>query len=427
MRALSLFSGIGGIDLALAQFGVRTDVFCDWEIFCQKVLAKHFPDSKIYGDVKSLNCQLMQSDGVFLNGFDIVSGGHPCQGHSVAGKRKGKEDERYLWPEMNRIVREVQPEFVFAENVRGLFSVNNGEVFGDIIAELSEAGYRVSWACYGAGDIGAPHPRSRVFMSGIRADKSVDVDISEMRNAILGWLAYDTWPASPGFFQHSYEAPRRAKRTRGRNARLKALGNAVVPQQAFPMAVAMICRGDVSALDFSAFDEECLSVCSSSRKFDSKLQIISRCFALVTSSLHGVKKPPCAYRNESEWMKGSRPVLDFMEGVRMNKWPTWGYIAKPNECHSFGESPKVLNFMRTQFADYDIEQIDDEDLWRTPMAEMAGARVETLSDSDGNPATTGRRAYRLQKNGKHVLQSVTINQQVDMWARKEVADGDAIG
>lgn len=439
MRALSLFSGIGGIDLALAQTGISTDVFCDWEPFCQDVLSKRFAGAKVYGDVTQLCSASLAADGVLDHGFDVVSGGFPCQPASVAGKRAGKLDERYLWPEMFRVIREVRPRCVLGENVRGLFSVDRGEVFGDVVSDLSSEGYAVGWACYGAGDVGAVHPRDRVFILGVRPEDRLEVSVTDLSNAIAGWLAFDLWPAPPGFFQHSYEPPRVAPRTKNRAARLKALGNAVVPQQAFAMAAAMVCCGDRGALDFSWLDDVWRARCAVSRNFDSKLRVISDCFTLVASLCSPApdRSPHSHIGSDGKWHSGAPSLLPFMAGNFPAKWPLWGFAHTNGVCYDFKESEGPPVALREQFptsadalkflgefSDGDYARNfgkPNEELWRTPQASEAGARVETLYDSDGNPATTGRRAYRKQPDGQLVLQSVTINQQVEMWERREEA------
>ena len=157
MTHLSLFSGIGGIDLAAEWAGFSTVAFVERDKFCQKVLAKHWPNTPIYDDITTF-------DGTRFRGVDLVSGGFPCQPHSLAGKRKASSDERDLWGEMRRVVGEARPEWVVAENVPGLFSSESGRFFGRVISDLAEMGYRVGWCCYGASDVGANHIRKRIFM-----------------------------------------------------------------------------------------------------------------------------------------------------------------------------------------------------------------------------------------------------------------------
>lgn len=157
MTHLSLFSGIGGIDLAAEWAGFETIAFVERDPFCQKVLAKHWPGVEIHGDIKEV-------DGSRFRGVDLISGGFPCQPYSVAGKRKGSGDERALWPEMLRVIREAKPVWVLGENVRGLLSIDGGRTFGAIIHDLASLGYRVGWCVYGAAHVGACHRRLRVFI-----------------------------------------------------------------------------------------------------------------------------------------------------------------------------------------------------------------------------------------------------------------------
>jgi len=158
MTHLSLFSGIGGIDLAAEWAGFESVAMVERDKYCQKVLAKNFPNAKIYDDVTTFNGH------EYKNKIDLISGGFPCQPHSLAGKRKASGDERDLWSEVVRIIRESRPKFFLGENVRGLLSSESGAFFGRILNDLDELGYRVGWCLYGAKDIGAVHRRERVFI-----------------------------------------------------------------------------------------------------------------------------------------------------------------------------------------------------------------------------------------------------------------------
>ena len=116
MKHGSLFSGIGGFDLAAEWMGWENVFHCEREPFAQKVLKYHFPNSKLYDDITTFDA----TD--YAGRIDILTGGFPCQPYSTAGKRQGTEDERHLWPQMLRIIREIKPRFVVGENVRGLIS-----------------------------------------------------------------------------------------------------------------------------------------------------------------------------------------------------------------------------------------------------------------------------------------------------------------
>ena len=160
----SLFSGIGGFDLA-AEWSGFTNLFnCEWEEFPRKVLKHHFPNAEQYGDIKEFDAT------TYSGRLDIISGGFPCQPFSVAGKRKGSEDERHLWPEMLRVIGECKPRWVVGENVRGLVSWSDGLVFETCYSDLEAIGYSVQSFIIPACATGAPHRRDRVWIVAHRED-----------------------------------------------------------------------------------------------------------------------------------------------------------------------------------------------------------------------------------------------------------------
>ncbi len=163
MNHFSLFAGIGGIDLAAEWAGFHSAGQCEIDEYCNKVLQKHWPDVPKWSDIVELTGEEIKQK---CGSISLLSGGFPCQPFSAAGKRKGEKDERYIWPEFLRIVREVEPRWILAENVRGLLSINSGRTFRRILGDLAEAGYGVGWLCYGASDVGAPHRRERIFIVG---------------------------------------------------------------------------------------------------------------------------------------------------------------------------------------------------------------------------------------------------------------------
>lgn len=165
MNHASLFSGIGGFDLAAEWMGWQNVFNCEWEEFPRKVLKHHFPNAIQYGDIKELDATS------HLGRVDILTGGFPCQPYSLAGKRMGKEDERHLWPEMCRVIREVQPRWVVGENVRGLIGWNGGMVFDEVQADLEAEGYEVTPYVLPAAAVGAPHRRDRVWFVAYAHDK----------------------------------------------------------------------------------------------------------------------------------------------------------------------------------------------------------------------------------------------------------------
>jgi DNA (cytosine-5)-methyltransferase 1 len=157
MRHASLFSGIGGFDLAAEWMGWENVFHCEWNTFGQKVLKYYWPNSECFTDIT-------KSDFTkYANKIDILTGGFPCQPYSTAGKRLGKEDERHLWPEMLRAIREIKPRIVVGENVFGLLSWNGGMVFDEVHTDLEAEGYQVQAVVIPAAAVNAPHGRDRVW------------------------------------------------------------------------------------------------------------------------------------------------------------------------------------------------------------------------------------------------------------------------
>lgn len=154
---LSLFSGIGGLDLAAEWAGFTTVGQCEWADFPTKVLEKHWPDVPRWRDIRTLTGEIFY-ERTGLRTVDIISGGFPCQPFSVAGKRRGKEDDRYLWPEMVRIIKELRPTWVVGENVAGIVRM----ALPDILSELEACGYRTRAFLIPACAVGARHRRYRV-------------------------------------------------------------------------------------------------------------------------------------------------------------------------------------------------------------------------------------------------------------------------
>lgn len=266
MKHLDLFSGIGGFALAGTRvWGDQYENvgFCDYEPFCQQVLKKHFPNSKIYGDIKKLDARAITAD--------IVTGGFPCQPFSQAGHRKGTHDDRHLWPEMLRVIREVSPRWVVAENVRGITNWDGGLVFDSIQADLEAEGYEVLPFLLPASGVEAPHERCRTwfiaFSNTNRSSGSIPILPQEGRQESeskhTSWTCKglaDTdsingprrnietterrkgarrsfglrssartgetgWPVEPSVCRVAHGIPNRVDR-------IKSLGNAIVPQVA---------------------------------------------------------------------------------------------------------------------------------------------------------------------------------------------------
>lgn len=278
---LSLFSGIGGLDLAAEWAGFTTVGQCEFADYPTKVLEKHWPDVPRWRDVRTLTKESFY-ERTGLRTVDVISGGFPCQPFSVAGKQKGKGDDRYLWPEMLRVIRELRPRCVVGENVPGIIKIAAGQV----VEDLERAGYHVVVFNFEAAAVGAWHRRSRVFFTGLAdvADAACEriqrhaaicaakpakgsgqmqsdaggSNGSDACNTVRAGLPdraaetvrkqgpreqpqrSDWWAAEPDVGRVAHGIPARVDR-------LKCLGNAVVPQQAYPIFKALmeeILKGD---------------------------------------------------------------------------------------------------------------------------------------------------------------------------------------
>lgn len=256
----SLFSGIGGLDLGLERAGWE----CRWQVeideWCRAVLARHWPGVPRWDDAKTFPpdtyrgrlTQQSERDGEAGSWWpsfrddpkrlavDLICGGFPCQPVSLAGKRRGQDDERWLWPEFARIVRLLRPRYILVENVPGLLARGMGDVLGDLAA----SGYDCEWDCIPAAAVGAPHLRYRVFIVAyaqspgqLRTVELEDGDRGERRySAERDGAAADAfaegsirqsdwWTTEPDMGRVAHGVPSRVDRLRG-------LGNAVVPQVA---------------------------------------------------------------------------------------------------------------------------------------------------------------------------------------------------
>lgn len=153
----SLFSGCGGFDLAAEIVGWSNIFHCERDPFCQTILKHYWPHAKTFADIKAFNGK------PYKGKIDIITGGFPCQPLSAAGKRRGTEDDRYLWPEMLRVIREIQPRWIVGENVQGIITWNDGMVFEQVHIDLEKSGYEVESFLLPASGINAPHRRYRTW------------------------------------------------------------------------------------------------------------------------------------------------------------------------------------------------------------------------------------------------------------------------
>lgn len=235
----SLFAGIGGFDLGFERAGM----ICKWQVeidlFCQKVLAKHWPDVKRFEDVRRCGKHNLET-------VDVICGGFPCQPHSKAGKRKASKDERDMWPEFARIIGEIRPRWVVAENVPGILSSENGRYFGSVLRDLAEMGYDAEWYCISASAIGAPHRRERVFTvahtsgHGLFSIREQDIGTEKdgknktkwSKNRTIFKVGYESKTICSGQWKIRPKAERMVDGIPNQLDRLKSLGNAVVPQVA---------------------------------------------------------------------------------------------------------------------------------------------------------------------------------------------------
>lgn len=278
MKALSLFSGIGGFDLAATWAGIEVAAFCEIEPFCRAVLKKHWPEVPCFDDIRTTTAGTLRARGI--DDIGIIYGGPPCQPASLAGQRKGEDDSRWLWGDFLRLVSDVRPVWVLAENPPGICSLP-GKNLDWILDELEATGYEVQAFLVSAANVGAPHLRERVWIvanaasaqlernkSGVlrvvreretfrysdgqacavlarptgkvskmaysenpdrrRADAAIDTRRrdTQIRRCSQPSGRIPDWRTEPDVGRVAYGIPRRVDRLRG-------LGNAIVPQDAY--------------------------------------------------------------------------------------------------------------------------------------------------------------------------------------------------
>lgn len=249
MNVLSLFSGVGGLELGLERAGLTTVGQVEIDPFCQRVLAKHWPEVPRHDDVRTA---VEWWGSAVRPAVDVVAGGFPCQPFSPAGRRQGVADERWGWPWMADVARALRPRYVLVENVPEL--VRDSDAFGWMLGDLSSLGFDAEWSIVSACAVGAPHPRSRLFVvayaahgdgqhqgalhrgtSGLRAEPGGSG--GDPRGAAGRWLS------EPAVGRVADGVPRRLVRDD-----LHALGNAVVPQVAeYVGRLIMAAAGEVVA------------------------------------------------------------------------------------------------------------------------------------------------------------------------------------
>ena len=231
----SLFSGIGGIDLAGDWAGFETVGQVEMAEYPYQVLCKHWPDVPKWRDVREVTRESVQEKGI--GKITVLSGGFPCQPFSVAGKRKGTDDDRHLWPEMFRVIKELRPSWVVGENVSGIVSMELDSVISDLKSEQYEVRVFMIPAC----GVGALHQRYRIFIIAHDERDSMKhnydgvvptIDASGVSDDWMVWtgeyFSEGVWKSEPPIGRVATGIPKRVDR-------LKCLGNAVVPQQIYPL------------------------------------------------------------------------------------------------------------------------------------------------------------------------------------------------
>lgn len=236
----SLFTGIGGIDIAAEWAGFKPVGQCEFAPYPTKILEKCWPDVPRWKDVREVTAESIQSRGI--GEVTLLSGGFPCQPHSLAGKRMASADERDLWGEFARIICEVKPKWVLGENVAGLLSSENGQFFGRVLRDLAGMGYSVGWCCIPAFLTGAAFSRARVFLiassnsNGLqrnskRLQKTYQSDYIQSAPSPAVNAALSLWNRQ----KTDYDRIRIDDGVSDWAHRIKALGNAVNPYQVYPI------------------------------------------------------------------------------------------------------------------------------------------------------------------------------------------------
>ena len=239
MKHGSLFSGIGGFDLAAQWMGWDNVFHCEINPFCQKILKHYWPNADSLDDIKTTDFTKYEGQ------IDIISGGFPCQPYSLAGQRKGTEDDRHLWPQMLRAIREIKPRWIVGENVYGLINWNRGLVFEEIHADLETQGYEVWATILPAVSKDAPHRRDRVWFVAYANSKRCKGRLHEIQSQPAKQFLkicntqsipiprLQNFPSQSPICSGDDGIPDRLDGitfSKWRNESIKGYGNAVVPQ-----------------------------------------------------------------------------------------------------------------------------------------------------------------------------------------------------
>ena len=253
MKSLELFAGIGGIALAEQMAGIEVAGLCEYAAYPRMILKKHWPDVPLFKDVKKLDREELTNAGISPDSIDIVSGGFPCQPFSIAGHRRGTEDDRDLWPEMFRIIKQIWPTWVVGENVANFANMELDRTLSD----LEGAGYQTRAFVLPACAVNAPHQRLRTFIVA-HADSKRWICLEKGKQDGRDWEPTPWTNAQEGqtscwinarhilasgarvLASTSRRIPRNDDGISGGLDRIKALGNAVVPQQILPIFKAIV-------------------------------------------------------------------------------------------------------------------------------------------------------------------------------------------
>ena len=237
LKLLDLFSGIGGFSLGLEQTKrIKTIAFVEKDKFCQKVLKKNFKNVPIEEDIRNVKGSNYKAD--------VITGGFPCQPFSGAGKRKGTDDDRYLWDETIRVVRECKPRWFIGENVEGIINIQDGMVLKKVCDDLEKEGFEVQCLIIPASSIGAFHQRKRVWIiayskhNGLYRKKGNET-IKSLNQSEEWIFIRDNWKKNKSEFLRINDGLS-SKLDKDRTNRIKSLGNSIVPFIARELGLAIM-------------------------------------------------------------------------------------------------------------------------------------------------------------------------------------------